>query len=120
VWEAQNVVNPKMFLSQYVQKLKDQAMQCCSARCAETSKLCHYINLKQCFGAEKYTKVIDFDKFRKCLANFRCSSHNLMFEKGRQFNIDKEYRVCIYCETVIENEIHLMSLYPLYANLRTQ
>jgi hypothetical protein len=120
VWEAQNVVNPKMFLIQYVQKLKDQAMQCWSARCAETSKLCHYINFKQCFGAEKYIKVIDFDKFRKCLAKFRCSSHNLMIKKGRHFNIDKEYRVCIYCETTIENKFHFMIECPLYAYLRSK
>ena len=26
IWEAQNVVNPKLFLLQYVQKLKDQFM----------------------------------------------------------------------------------------------
>lgn len=119
IWEAQNVINPKMFLLQYVQKLTDQALQDWNARCRENSKLCHYINFKQCFKVEKYINAIDVDKFRRCFANFRSSAHNLMIEKGRHFNITREDRVCIYCETVIEDEYHFMIICPLYSNLRS-
>jgi hypothetical protein len=54
--------------SQDVQKLKDQAMQCWSARCAETRNLCHYINFKHflsVLGLKNILKFKDFDKFRK-------------------------------------------------------
>jgi len=53
---------------------------------------------------------------------FRCSSHDLMIEKGRHLNIERNYRCCRYCLSrnvyVVENEVHFLLYCPLYDNLR--
>ena len=69
-------------------------------RCSITSKLQLYVD------------------FRRTMSNFRSSSHPLMIEKGRHYNIDREARTCPYCETCIENELHLVLQCPLFASLR--
>ena len=38
--------------------------------------------------------------------------------KGRHNNISREFRVCIYCETLLEDEYHLMLVCPLYDAIR--
>ena len=41
-----------------------------------------------------------------------------MIEQGRHYNIDSEARTFPYCETFIENELHLVFQCPLYVSLR--
>ena len=47
---------------------------------------------------------------QKTLANFRCSSHDLMIEKSRHLSIDREYRFCPICKSkdiyIVEDEFH--------------
>ena len=43
-----------------------------------------------------------------------------MIEKGRHYNISREFRVCIYCETLLEDEYHLMLVCPLYDDIRNK
>jgi hypothetical protein len=45
-------------------------------------------------------------KFSSLLANFRLSSHMLMIEIGRFFNIKPEDRICPVCKTGVEDETH--------------
>ena len=52
------------------------------------------------------------------MSNFRSSSHPLMIETGRHYNIDREARTCPYCETCIDKELHPVLQCPLYASLR--
>ena len=47
-WEAQNVENPKLFLSQYVQNIKDQCIQNWKSRYRDNIKLHDYYNHKKC------------------------------------------------------------------------
>ena len=58
--------------------------------------------------------------FRKALASFRSSAHHLMIEKGRHYQIPREFRNCIYCECYIEDEFHFILVCPLYEDLRVQ
>ena len=97
---------------------KDQYMQRWHAECSTNVKLNHYCMFKTNFHVEKYTYAFDIDKYRKCLANFRSSSHSLMIEKGRHIGIDREHRSCFYCETVLENEFHFMIVCQLYDDIR--
>jgi hypothetical protein len=49
-------------------------------------------------------------KYKRALANFRCSGHDLKIETGRHLNIDREFRFCSFCLKrnvyVVENEVH--------------
>lgn len=88
------------------------------SKCVESPKLNYYVLYKGNYNVEKYIMAIDIGKFRTCMANFRSSVHCLMIERGRHFNIERDYRHCPYCETVIEDEYHLFLICPLYSDLR--
>ena len=49
---------------------------------------------------------------KKSLAIFRCSSHNLLIEKGLHQNIEKEYIFCPFCLErnvySVEEEFHFL------------
>ena len=118
VWENQRVDNPKLFLVQYTQRLKDQYIQEWRSKCNTMSKLCHYVNFKQNYDIEKYINAIDIEKFRTCMARYRSSSHNLMVEKCRYYGIYVEDRNCPYCECYLEDLYHFVLVCPLYNDLR--
>ena len=118
VWESQGAINQKLFILQYVQKLKEQHLQLWHNRCIENTKLNYYVLYKTTFSVETYVSAIDINKFRQCFANFRSAAHDLMIEKGRHFNLHRDQRQCPYCETDIEDEYHMFSICPLYHDLR--
>ena len=46
-------------------------------------------------------------KEQNVLCKFRCSGLNLMIEKGRHLNIDRNLRLCQFCNSnVKEDEYH--------------
>ena len=120
IWEMQRVDNPKLFLLNYVNRLKDQYVQNWSNECQARNKLFYYHKYKHTFCKELYVSVIDIAKFRSCLANFRSSSHCLSIEIGRHHNIEKEYRTCFYCESLVEDEFHFILVCPLYEAYRSK
>ena len=120
VWEAQTVQNENIFLSRYIQRLKYQYRQNWRETCIDSRKLCTYKDFKIEFGREPYIYIIDIGKFRKCMANFRFSGHNLMIEKGRHYSILLEDRNCVYCEECLEDEFHFVLICPLYSEVRSK
>ena len=118
IWEAQFVENQQLFINAYVQRLKDQYIQNWMNQCSLNTKLRCYKDFKQSFELEPYISVIVVSKFRTCMALFRSSSHVLMIERGRYYNIPREYRFCIYCECIVETEMHFVLECPLYKDIR--
>ena len=118
IWEQQNAVNQKLFICQFVQRLKDQYMQQWVDVCNSTSKLDSYCLYKTSFTYEKYLDVLDVKKFRYSFASFRTSSHKLMIEKGRHLGIHRDRRYCFNCLEAIESEYHFLLVCPLYVQLR--
>ena len=41
-----------------------------------------------------------------------------MSEKGRYYDVPREFRFCIYCDSIVEDEINFLLICPLYSNLR--
>jgi len=66
------------------------------------------------FMIEPYCTIINYAYLRKWIALFRCSSHDLMIEKGRHHDTHKEDRNCIYCECVLEDTFDFLLVCPLY------
>ena len=118
VWESQNVANKNQFIYVFINRLKDQFIQTWRSRVVSNIKLHYYIEYKHSFGLEKYVTSIDILKFRKALLQFRSSSHNLMVETGRYFGIAREDRICLYCESGLEDEFHFLFICALYESLR--
>ena len=70
------------------------------------------------FCYEKYLDVL-YPKARNMFCKFRCSSHNLMVEKGRFDDIERRNRLCEFCNmNCIEDEFHFLLVCPLYRDLR--
>jgi len=102
------VDNEHLFLMQYLQCDKDQYVHHWHASCLRNNKLEYLVNYKSVFKTEKYRPHINIDKFRCCLAKFRSSSHCLMIEVGRYYNINDMYRTCVNCNACVEDEYHFL------------
>jgi len=69
-----------------------------------------YRIFKNHFTYEKYLDSISKVEERKILTRLRISTHNLMIEKGRHFNIPLEERICKKCNcNKIEDEVHFVT-----------
>ena len=118
VWEQQSVDNQALFISSFMQRLKDQYMQQWNEICNTQSKLESYAMFKPTFSYERYLDVLDVKKFRYSLVAFRSSSHHLMIETGRHIGIARDIRRCFNCHDTIESEYHFLLVCPLYNHLR--
>ena len=112
------MTNDKLFVKQYIQRISDEYMQTWHSNCLENKKLVSYVQYKTFLKPELYILQINVKKFRQCLAAFRSSSHPLMIEMGRHLGIPRDYRVCLYCEGVVEDEFHFVMSCPLYQDIR--
>lgn len=74
----------------------------------EDNKLRTYALLKTETGRERYLFEMKNVKNRTAFTKFRLSNHELLIEKGRHQNIDKELRFCPFCRDVVEDEIHFL------------
>ena len=82
------------------------------------NKLRTYKLFKQNFEAEPYVKHILPWNHRKALAQFRCRVAPIRIETGRYENLPENDRTCFNCLCEIENEVHVITECPLYADLR--
>ena len=76
----------------FKQRIKDISIQNWCQRIMNSPNATHYKHFKTNLDVEKYLSIdLNFES-RKTLANFRFCSHNLLIEKGRHLNIEREYR----------------------------
>ena len=94
IWETRKDSNHKLFLLEYVQRLKDQYIQLWKSKYIESSILFHYSNYTLIYDGASYVNSVDLDTFRRCLANCRGSSHDLMIEQGIHYGLPEYYRTC--------------------------
>jgi len=122
IWLAQELGDIDLFITMFKQRVKDCALQEWHSNVCATSKLSYYSEYKTLLDVERYLTVVPHINLRKCIARFRCSSHNLAVEKGRHLNIRREERFCTYCSLtdsyVVEDEFHFLVKCPLYTDLR--
>ena len=87
---------------------------------ANSPKVISYILYKNTIKLENYMHQIKSTKHRIALARFRLSDHPLMIEKGRYMRprIERSEWKCFLCVNEIENEIHVITQCPLYAQER--
>ena len=114
IFLADNICHMKIF-----QRLKDIFHQNSFSQISEqNSKLRTYKHLKTEIGFEEYIELITNEKERIMLTKFRLSNHQLMIEKGRHMNIDKEERFCPMCPNLIEDETHFLIMCKAYKKER--
>ena len=116
--------NETLFLCEFVNRVKDCYQQDWYREMCNSSKLSVYCTFKSLLDQEKYLSCVNIWKYRKALARFRCSCHNLEIEKGRHEGILLENRLCKFCDqrglTVIEDEYHFLLCCPRYIEQRNR
>lgn len=124
VWLEQGVGNESLFIAEFTERVSDCFRQDWYREIHDSSKLSVYCTFKSLLEPEKYLGYINIWKFRKALAKFRCSSHNLEIEIGRHNGVLLENRLCKFCESreniVIEDEYHFLLCCPRYERLRNR
>ena len=93
------------------QRLKDIFHQESFAQMHEAgSKFRTYKHIKTEIGFESYLNLIPNEEERVALTKLRLSNHELMIEKGRHMQIEKDLRFCPLCPKEIEDETHFLIL----------
>ena len=122
IWISQDVGNSKLLMHLFTERLKDCYFQEWLSKVVESEKAEHYKHFKSLLEVEKYLTLDLCFKFRQALAKFRCSSHNLMIEKGRHLDLDRIFRNCPFCLKrniyTIEDEYHFLMVCPQYEDIR--
>jgi len=83
----------------------------------KSNRLPTYSWYKSVLTQEIYLDKIHTHKYKIALTQFRVSSHDLLIETGRHFNINIADRLCIYCHmNVTENKYYFLLVCPFYNN----
>lgn len=122
VWEANTVGDGLHFVNIFRQRIKDCFEQQWHSDIEDSPKALHYKYFKLILEVEYYLSIDLPFLYRKILANFRCSGHCLMIEKGRHQNIERNLRFCQICLQrnvyVVEDEFHFFFVCPAYEEIR--
>ena len=117
LWDFQSI--SKLQLDMAIQTVYDQYCQVWYSELAQSNKLDTFKAVNKVFNFEKYISCIRNEKHRVALSRFRCSAHKLMIEEGRYRNIERNNRLCQYCQmNVIEDEFHFLLVCPAYRHIR--
>ena len=112
-----DVGNIDEFLKAFSQRIKDCYTQKWFADLNESPKALHYRYFKSMLTPELYLNTDLSYIQKKTLSNFRCSSHDLMVEKGRYLKIEREQRFCQLCKqlnfNIIEDEYRFFRMQKL-------
>ena len=112
VWVSHQVADIDVFISTFKQRLIDCHKQNWNHLIQDSSRCIHYKEFKSLLNTERYLKINLPVKYRQALSRFRCASHTLNVELGRQNKIPFEQRICQFCfqnenVSVVECEFHV-------------
>ena len=122
IWEQQIVYNKDSFLKDFHTRLIDCCKQDWFSKIQDMPRLFYYRGFKMSLCVEKYL-IIDMPRrLRVALTKFRTSNHCLEIERGRQYNIKREDRLCKICGQknlcFIETEYHVLFECSAYEDIR--
>ena len=93
----QDIGDETLFIKTYKQRLINCYSQKLNSDIVSSPEASHYQHYKTRLTVEEYLSLDLSYKFHKILSNFRCSTHELMIEKGRRNNFDRDLRYCPLC-----------------------
>ena len=119
-------VQPRLICSLIVEKVYDDFVQKWHTDLNRTSarrgiggtKLRTYRQMKTDFQVEPYCFQILSKIHRGALVKFRSGTAPIKVETGRYQNLDLSERACFHRAPCVEDEEHVLMLFPLYEDLR--
>ena len=82
------------------QNIKNKYIEFWQDKLLLSNKLSFYSNIKKSYCIESYLELKNVNQ-KKNITKLRTSSHNLMIEKGRYLNLNREERLCPFCPNKI-------------------
>ena len=120
VWNDPNSIDPKLFLKQFAQTVKDNFIQNWFNGMESSTQLKLYSHVKTSFCCEDYLNCIP-KSLRYHLSRLRMSAHDLRIQSGRfaRNRIRREERYCLCCNSSdIEDEYHFIIICPCFNEIR--
>jgi hypothetical protein len=126
VWESQSVKNALPVVKAVTVELKNQYENLFFERITGShgrshtggNKLRTYAMLKSDYQLETYVSVPFPTCFSHNIARIRTGSHDLEIERGRWAKIPAGERYCRHCKTLVEDEVHFVTVCTLFDTYR--
>ena len=119
IWQKTDNININAFCNQFKQRLIDCFIQTWNNDIQLNQALTTYKYFKTEFVFEKYLNLLP-ERLRVPLSKLRLSAHCLRIETGRygRARIDRNQRLCVLCNSDIEDEYHFVIKCPTYNDIR--
>ena len=119
VWLNQGVVNMKLFLLEFKQRLIDIYLQEWTASVREKDRYALYCSIEGGFGNNGYLKSVNIFCLRVALTQIRLGVLPLRNNTERYCE-RPEAKFCMFCKNVNEDEHHFLFVCPLYKDMRAK
>ena len=117
IWQSQDIDTVPFSLIK--QRIMDNYYQSWYAEINNSPRLSAYCCFKHNFNQEKYLDIIQENKYKIALSQFRISAHHLQIERGQYENVPHTERKCKVCNmNIIESKYHFLLVCPAYKDLR--
>ena len=121
VWRDQSVMNEKLFLANFEQRLKDTFIQNCISDVESSNKCRMYREIKTVYKCENYMDCnIKYD-LRMYYTKFRLSSHKFLVVRARwrKEQISYHERTCLLCNIHdVQDEYHIALICKYFKDVR--
>ena len=101
VWLSQSVVNTKLFLNEFKQRVIDNYIVEGLSFFENSSKCNLYQYIHAGHNMQFYLNRPVNSLYKTCITRYRINSHVLNIESGRYFNIVRNERICTMCNKKI-------------------
>ena len=121
IWRDQSVVNEKLFIANFEQRLKDTHIQRCIGDMNSSNKCRTYREIKAVYKCETYLDCNIRHDLRMFYTKFRLSSHKFLIERARWHKTVIPYheRTCTLCNKHdIQDEYHVALICEYFKNIR--
>ena len=120
VWEAQSVGNMQLFVIALKQRLQDCAAQDWHSAVESRDMYSSYSLFKNQLCIEPYLLNVTNFWHRKSLSRFRFGMTEINCSFLQYKVIADKYKLCPFCKSLRETEIHFLLVCPVYNELRTK
>ena len=121
IWLYPESVNTNVCVPLLRQRLRDMYICTWQENVKYYSSLSLFRQFKLTFERFSYLDILTFPNYRNILSKLRLTSHKLRIETGRHENIERNQRVCTWCNlNDLEDEFYFVLVCPFYETLRKQ
>ena len=121
IWNDQSVMNEKVFLATFEQRLKDEFIQKSFSDIRNSDRCRLYKEIKTVFECESYMNCNIRRDVRVCFTKLRLNSHKFLVERARWLKVKIPYtqRTCTLCNSNdIEDEYHVTLVCEYFRDVR--